>query len=67
VHCAQDILPIHQYALKIPMFMAHKADLIMQQQMRTGRTAKMQRIIADCTWRLHWWRREEGRAFEVVM
>lgn len=31
----------------------------------SGRTANMSRAL-ECVWRLHWWRRPHGRAFEMV-
>lgn len=62
----EEQLPLKEYALRIPLWMAHKTDLILQQQIKSGRAAKMQRAL-NCTWRLHWWRRPEGRAFELTM
>lgn len=31
-----------------------------------GKVEAMQKAL-ECAWRLHWWRRPHGRAFEVVM
>lgn len=60
------MLYMQEYAIRIPMWMAHKTDEVLRVFEETGRMAQMQKAL-ECTWRLHWWRREEGRAFEVVM
>lgn len=54
------------YAIRIPIWMAHKMDEILKLFIRTGRTKRMQKVL-ECAWRLHWWRRPHGRAFEMLM
>lgn len=55
-----------EYALRIPLWMAHKTPEILHAFNATGRAATMGRAL-DCVWRLHWWRRPHGRAFEMTM
>lgn len=64
-HYAMHLWP-QDYAIRVPMFMMHKLPDFLHAFNNTGRVAKMQKAM-ECTWRLHWWRRDEGRAFEVVM
>ncbi|KAG1657850.1 hypothetical protein FOA52_002029 [Chlamydomonas sp. UWO 241] len=62
----EEQLPLHDYALRVPSWMVHKLPQILTHVIHSGRAARMQRVL-DCAWRLHWWRRPHGRAFEMVM
>jgi len=62
----EEQLPVHDYAVRYPLWMAHKTDKLLHWYMRTGRVAKMQANL-QCAWRMHWWHRPHGRAFEVTM
>jgi len=62
----EEQLPLKEYAIRVPMWMAHKTPDILQAFIQTGRAANMSAAL-DCVWRLHWWRRPEGRAFEMTM
>lgn len=69
----EEVLPLKEYAVRVPMWMVHKTPDILNAFINTGRVAKMQKAL-ECTWKLHWWRRtasrpgsEQGRAFEILM
>ncbi|KAG1678020.1 hypothetical protein FOA52_000816 [Chlamydomonas sp. UWO 241] len=62
----EEQLPLKEYAIRVPLWMSHKLPPILAVFNNTGHVANMQKAL-ECTWRLHWWRRPYGRAFEVVM
>lgn len=59
------LLP-QEYAIRVPLFLTHKLDKILKAFVKSGRAAKMQKNL-ECAWRLHWWTRPHGRAFELTM
>ena len=103
----EEQLPLKEYALRIPMYMAFRTPAILKHLIESGRAAQMQVVVwlgcghtllhdavvmpnqspsrcqrscstalilisgmqenLKCAWRLHWWRRPHGKAFEVVM
>ena len=62
----EDILPIEKYTVRVPFFVVHALPEILQLHIKMGLLAKKQQALR-CAWRLHWWRRPWGRAFEVTM
>eukprot|EP00195_Chlamydomonas_chlamydogama_P016049 CAMPEP_0202890418 /NCGR_PEP_ID=MMETSP1392-20130828/826_1 /ASSEMBLY_ACC=CAM_ASM_000868 /TAXON_ID=225041 /ORGANISM="Chlamydomonas chlamydogama, Strain SAG 11-48b" /LENGTH=419 /DNA_ID=CAMNT_0049573979 /DNA_START=39 /DNA_END=1298 /DNA_ORIENTATION=+ len=62
----EEQLPMKDYAIRVPTWLSHKLPDILQAYVDTGRVARMQKVL-DCAWRLHWWRRPHGRAFELTM
>jgi len=62
----EEQMPMKDYALRVPTWMAHKLPDIIDAFISSGKVAKMQKALG-CAWRLHWWRRPYGRAFELVM
>jgi len=59
-------LPWFHMGLRLPMWMVPKLAPILEYVEKKGRVPMMQTILG-CTWRLFWWRRPHGRAFEVLM
>ena len=58
-------LPLWNYTIRLPSYMTYQLPTILQTYVSTGRAAKMQENL-KCAWRLHWWRRPHGKAFEVL-
>ena len=49
----EEQLPLEDYAIRIPMWLAHKTPDILDHFIKSGRVARMQKVL-DCAWRLHW-------------
>mmetsp|Transcript_1453 Transcript_1453/g.3917 ORF Transcript_1453/g.3917 Transcript_1453/m.3917 type:complete len:533 (-) Transcript_1453:549-2147(-) len=62
----EEQLPLREYAIRIPLWMAHRTVAILRQLVASGRAAQMQKALS-CAWRLHAWRRPHGRALDVVL
>lgn len=62
----EEQLPLKEYAIRIPSFMAFRTPEILKSFVDSGKVKQMQENL-KCAWRLHFWRRPHGRAFEVVM
>ncbi|GAX82871.1 hypothetical protein CEUSTIGMA_g10297.t1 [Chlamydomonas eustigma] len=62
----EEQLPLMEYTVRIPGYMAYRTPQILDELVTSGRAAQMQENL-KCAWRLHWWRSPHGKAFEVVM
>jgi hypothetical protein len=62
----EEQLPLMEYTVRIPGYMAYRTPNILDELVTSGKAAQMQENL-KCAWRLHWWRRPHGKAFEVVM
>jgi len=63
----EEQLPLGDLSVRVPLWMSHKMPQLLDWLKHINRTAEMQANIDRCAWRLFWWRRPFGRAFEVVM
>ncbi|KAG1669049.1 hypothetical protein FOA52_003967 [Chlamydomonas sp. UWO 241] len=62
----EEQIDLRHYAVRLPLSAAYKAPQLIRKWLADGTVAKMQANL-ECAWRLHWWRRPHGRAFEVTM
>jgi len=62
----EEQLPLKDYSIRVPIWLTHKLPDILDAFIKSGRVEKMQKVL-ECVWRLHWWRRPYGRAFELTM
>ena len=58
-------LPLWNYTVRLPSYMTYQLPQILELYISSGRVARMQENL-KCAWRLHWWRRPHGKAFEVL-
>ncbi len=49
----EEQLPLKDYAIRVPTWLAHKLPDILEQYIASGRVQRMQKVL-DCAWRLHW-------------
>ncbi len=49
----EEQLPMKDYAIRVPTWLAHKLPEILDLYITSGRVEKMQKVL-DCAWRLHW-------------
>ena len=49
----EEQLPLKDYAIRVPTWLVHKLPDILDAFIRSGRVAKMQKVL-ECAWRLHW-------------
>ncbi|KAG1673542.1 hypothetical protein FOA52_003842 [Chlamydomonas sp. UWO 241] len=62
----EDDLPMHEFAVRMPFMTIHRLPEILHRFKKTGKVEKMQKNL-ECVWRLYWWSRPHGRAFEMTM
>ena len=55
---SEDVLPLHRYAVRLPLHLVHKLPEILEHHVRTGTHAKMWQALR-CAARFHWWRYAE--------
>mmetsp|Transcript_6351 Transcript_6351/g.14064 ORF Transcript_6351/g.14064 Transcript_6351/m.14064 type:complete len:469 (+) Transcript_6351:20-1426(+) len=63
----EEQLPMQDIAVRLPMWMVHKMPSLLDWLTHIGKLGTMRKNIDFCAWRLFWWRRPYGRAFEVLM
>ena len=49
----EEQLPLQDYAIRVPLWMAHKLPDILDAYVQSGRVKRMQKVL-ECAWRLHW-------------
>ena len=52
--------------VRIPLMYLHRMPEFIDRYVREGRVEKFHKAMS-CVWRLFWWRRPEGRAFEMTL
>jgi len=62
----EDELPMFDFAIRLPGMYLHRLPEILHKYVRTGHAARLQKNL-KCVWRLYWWTRPHGRAFEMTM
>jgi len=62
----EDDLPMHEFAVRMPLSHLHRLPEILNRFKRTGKAAAMRKNL-ECIWPLYWWSRPLGRAFEMSM
>lgn len=55
-----------EYAIRLPLRYVHRLPEILHKYEASGRLARAQEVLG-CTWRLHWWRGPQGRAFDLLL
>lgn len=62
----EDDLPMKEFALRVPLWLAWRLPEILDKMVASGQADRMQKNLG-CVWRLYWWTRPHGRAFEMTM
>ena len=63
----EDVLPYHQFALRVPSHAIYKLPTILERVLNTPGKVDSMRAALTCVWRYFLWRQPDGRALEALM
>ena len=63
----EDVLPYHQFALRMPSHAIYKLPTILERVLNTPGKVDSMRAALTCVWRYFLWRQPDGRALEALM